>query len=202
MDVRNTFTYHFFVALGSLLAVIVLVGLGIELNRAVPAVAFLLLFLTLSIGPVMRLWRPVAEVLPWNLPWSWRGELGIWFVIVSIIHALLILKGAQWDVWGYLAEIRLANLIALVALFWALILVATSFGKIIKFIGVSSWRWLHSFSYVVFYLIGFHVFNHAFLRPGRPADWLHWTYLFMMLVIVFLQFAAFFKTVMINRKKN
>ena len=200
MDSRNTISYHIIIALGSFVLLIFLGLLGIEPNRAVPAIAFFLLFLTLIIGPIMRFWQPIVNVLPWNLPWSWRGELGIWFVIMSIAHMLFIFKGAHWDVLGYLSEMRLSNLVAFVALFWALILTVTSFGSVIKFIGVSSWRWLHSFAYVVFYLIGAHVINHAFLRPGRPSDWLHWTYLAMMLVIVFLQLTAFLITVKEYRK--
>lgn len=200
MDVRNNFIYHFIVATGSFALILVLRLSGIELNRTVAAAAFTLLFLTLAIGPIMRIWKPGAKVLPWNLPWSWRGELGIWFTIISISHMLLIFKGAQWDIAGYFTGIRLGNLLAFVALFWALILAATSLGPVIRFIGVSSWRWLHSFAYVIFYLVGMHVVNHAFLRPGRPSDWLHWTYLVMMLSIVFLQFAAWVVTIKDDRK--
>lgn len=200
MDVRNNFTYHFIVATGSFALILILRLSGIELNRAVAAAAFTLLFLTLAIGPITRIWKPGVKVLPWNLPWSWRGELGIWFTIISISHMLFIFKGAQWDIAGYFTGIRLGNLLAFVALFWALILAATSFSPVIRFIGVSSWRWLHSFAYVIFYLVGMHVMNHAFLRPGRPSDWLHWIYLVMMLLIVFLQFAAWAVTVKANRK--
>ena len=202
MDFRNTFIYHLIVALMSLLLVILIWSTGIDINRAVAGVAFFLLFLTLIVGPVMRLWRPALEALPWNLPWSWRGELGIWFMIVSVAHILLVLSGRQWDVAGYMAGMRLSDLVAFAAVFWALILTVTSFGRIIKFLGVSSWRWLHSFAYVVFYLIGAHVINHAFLRANRPEDWLHWSYLVIILIVIVLQFTAFTKTVINYRKSN
>lgn len=200
MDFRNTFLYHLAVAAMSFLLASVLYWLGIEFNRIIAAVAFTLLFLTLIIGPVMKLWRPALEALPWNLPWSWRGELGIWFTIVSMAHVLLILRGRQWDVAGYMAGMRLSDLVALVAVFLALILTVTSFGRVIKFLGITSWRWLHSFAYVIFYLVSAHVINHAFLRPGRPADWLHWLYLIMILIVIALQFGAFAKTVINYRK--
>ncbi|MFH1423555.1 MAG: hypothetical protein ABIG29_01175 [Candidatus Nealsonbacteria bacterium] len=200
MDFHNTFLYHFVVALMSLLLGFVFYLAGIELGRAIAGVAFTLLFLTLIIGPVMRLWRPVLEVLPWQLPWSWRGELGIWFTIVSIIHVLYVFSGRQWDVIGYLTGMRLADLVAFVAIFLALILTVTSIGGVIKFLGVASWRWLHSFTYVVFYLVGAHVINHAFLRSDRPEDWLHWLYLVMILIVIILQFSAFVKTVAQYRK--
>jgi len=200
MDLRNKLSYHFIVASISLLLGFGFYSSGIELGRAIAGVAFILLFLTLIIGPLMRLWKPVLEVLPWQLPWSWRGELGIWFTIVSIIHMLFIFYGKQWDVMGYLVGMRLSDLVALAALFLALILTATSFGSVIKFLGVASWKWLHSLAYVIFYLISAHVINHAFLRPDRPEDWLHWVYLIMILIVIALQFSAFVKGVADYRK--
>ncbi len=200
MDIRNTFSYHLVVALTSLLLVLVLYSSGINLIRGTAGVAFFLLFLTLIIGPIMRLWKPALEVLPWNLPWSWRGELGIWFTIVSIVHMLLVFYAKNWDITGYIAEMRLSDLVALVAIFLALILTATSLGGVIKFLGVASWRWLHNFTYVVFYLVGAHAVNHAFLRPGRPEDWLHWMYLVMIVIVIALQASAFLKTVIDYRK--
>jgi len=200
MDFRNTFLYHLIVALASILLAFIFYRLGIELNRAVAGVAFILLLLTLIIGPIMRIWRPTMEALPWNLPWSWRGELGIWFMVLSIGHVALVLRDRQWDITGYLQGMRLADMVGLAALFIALVLTVTSFGKIIKYLGVASWRWLHSFTYVVFYLVGAHVINHAFLRPDRPEDWLHWLYPTLMIVVIILQVSAFWKTVMDYQK--
>lgn len=200
MDLRNKLSYHFIVALMSFLIGFAFYRSGIELGRAIAGVAFTLLFLTLIIGPAMRLWKPALEVLPWQLPWSWRGELGIWFTIVSIIHMLFVFQSRQWDVTGYIVNMRLADLLAFTGLFLALILAITSFGGIIKFLGVMSWRWLHSFTYVVFYLIGAHVINHAFFRANRPEDWLHWSYLVMILIVIVLQLSAFIKGVADYRK--
>ena len=136
------------------------------------------------------------KVLPWNLPWSWRGELGIWFTLLSAVHVFLIFDGRQWETNFYLSDI-----IGLVALFLAFILAATSLNKVIRFLGVESWRWLHTLAYVVFYLVGFHTINHAFLRQGRPEDWLHWMYPVMMVIVVLLQASAFIKTVIYQRRK-
>jgi len=204
MDFRNTFSYHLIVALMSLLLIFVLFSSGINLNRSTAAVAFFLLFLTLIIGPIMRLWRPAPEALHWNLPWSWRGELGIWFTVVSTVHMCLhmclVFSRRQWDILGYMAGMRLSDLVALIAIFLAFILTITSFRKVINFLGIASWGWLHSFSYVIFYLIGAHVINHAFLRSGRPEDWLHWSYLIMVIIVIILQVTAFGKTVINYRK--
>lgn len=196
IDENNKLLNHIVVALTSSLLIYVLWSSGIDINRSIAGVSFFLLFLTLIIGPIMQLWRPLLKVLPWDLPWSWRGELGIWFTLLAAVHVFLILDDRQWEMNFYLSDI-----IGLVALFLAFILVATSFGKVIKFLGVESWRWLHSLAYVVFYLVGFHVINHAFLRPGRPEDWLHWMYPVMMVIIILLQTSAFVKTVIYQRKK-
>lgn len=200
MDFRNTFLYHLIIALMSLLLVLALLSSGINLNRATAGTAFFLLFLTLIIGPIMRLWKPNSKALPLNLPWSWRGELGIWFTIVSIVHISFVLSSKQWDVVNYIIKMRLSDLVALVAIFFAIILTITSFGRVIKFLGMASWRWLHSFAYVIFYLVGAHVINHAFLRSGHPEDWLHWSYLVMILIVIALQASAFGKTVIDYRK--
>lgn len=200
MDFRNTFLYHLAVASLSVLLIFVFYNLGINLIRATAGVAFILLFLTLIIGPAMRLWRPALEALPWNLPWSWRGELGIWFTIISISHILLVLNRKQWDIMGHLTSMRVSDLLGWIAIILAIILAITSFSKIIKFIGMSSWRWLHGFAYVIFYLVGAHVINNAFLRAGRPEDWLHWSYLVMIIIIIILQIIAFLKTVINYRK--
>jgi len=201
MDFRNTPLYHSIVAVISVLLVLILYFAGIDFGRAVAGMAFFLLFLTLIIGPVMRLWRPSLEALPWNLPWSWRGELGIWFTIFSVFHVLLIFDSSHWDIAGYLAGMRLSDLAALVAIFWSLVLTVASFTRVIKFLGISAWRWLHSFAYVIFYLVGAHVINHAFLRADRPSDWLHWMYLLMIIIVIILQTVAFIKTV-VNYRRN
>ncbi|HBP01078.1 MAG: hypothetical protein UY41_C0001G0018 [Candidatus Moranbacteria bacterium GW2011_GWE1_49_15] len=195
MDFSNRFRNHLVVAILSAALICIFGFSGAGLNRSVAAASFTLLFLVLIIGPIMKLWRPIVDHLPWEMPWSWRGELGIWFFLLSLVHAGLVIYDRQG-----LGTLRLADYIGLVALFWALVLTATSFGGVIKFIGVKSWKWLHSFAYVLFYLVGFHTINHAFLRTGRPDSWIHWSYLVMIALVIVLQAAAFSKEVAAYRK--
>lgn len=132
-------------------------------------------------------------MLPWGLPWSWRGELGIWFTLLSIIHGILEMQEKEWSV----AAIDIGGFISLIVLFWALILAATSFSKAIKFLGIDQWKWLHSFAYVIFYLVVVHIIYYTWLHPTGhtgPA-WLSWMYLTMIIIVVVLQFAAFIRTV-------
>ena len=108
MDARNTLRQHLIVGVFSLgLVAILRFLLDNSWTVSFARVSFILLFLILIIGPVMRLKRPAQISSPLFAPWSWRGELGIWFMIVSIIHASLVFAGRQWDVIGYMGDMRL-----------------------------------------------------------------------------------------------
>ncbi|MBI2038622.1 MAG: hypothetical protein HYT19_01730 [Candidatus Nealsonbacteria bacterium] len=168
---------------------------GINLHDSIARVAFILLFLVLIIGPIMQLWRPRLSVLPFDLPWSWRGELGIWFTILSIVHLFLVYYEQEWQI-----RLTLASLLLWVVLFWALILTATSSSRVIKFLSVESWRWLHSHAYVIFYLASIHIIDHAFLGHHSSGDWFSWIYLIMIVTVMVLQFSAFIKNVVYYRK--
>ncbi len=205
MDTKNTLLQHFIVAVFTLgLAFVFNHFLGIRWSTSFARVSFILLFLTLLIGPVMKLRKPQAVSSPLKLPWSWRSELGIWFTIASLIHVYFVMGGRpQWDLMKALGGgiggggYGLANLIGLVGLVWALVLTATSFGKVIKWLGVESWRWLHSFTYVIFYLVTAHALYFQFFSTyGGGPDGFGYMYLAMFAVITILQLAAFAKIVL------
>lgn len=179
--------------------------------------AFLIWFVAL-IGPAIRLWAPLVRII------SWRRESGIWFAVVTLVHFYLVWDGwARWDVrellgYQYVAELDaylrfepgfgLANLMGLMALLFALILAATSFDRAVSFLGPSSWKWLHSFTYVIFYVVALHSLYFAFMHytpaPHRvlmglpteyPENVLRFLYLGMLLSVFVAQVAAFVKTV-------
>lgn len=190
-----------------------------RLWRAVGDSAFILLFLTLIVGPLSRLWKPGLRVL------TWRRELGIWFAVTALIHAILILNG--WMMWNTLrffgyefipqaerfvrleSGFGLANSMGLIALFLALILAATSSDKAVSYLGIASWKWLHYTAYIIFYLVGLHVlyfmfihFTVSFHRPVPPPNWFRFPSLILILTVLLLQTAAFVKTVMQQKRKN
>ncbi len=209
MDARNTFVQHFLVGVFSLaLAFSFNYFLDIRWSTSFARVSYILLFLTLLIGPVMKLWKPKAVSTPLKLPWSWRSELGIWFTIVSAIHFYFVMGGRpQWNLLKALGGgvggegYGFSNLLGIVALVWALVLTATSFGKVIKWLGVESWRWLHSFTYVIFYLITAHaIYFQIFSTYGGGPDFFGYMYVAMFFVIVTLQLAAFAKTVLEQKR--
>lgn len=109
----------------------------------------------------------------------------------------------------------LANLLGFVALTFALALAATSFDKAVNWLGIQSWKWLHGFAYVVFYLGAIHVVYFAFihytpsltramqgLQTNYPDNPLKYYYLFMLLSVLVVQILAFIQTVRRNRNTS
>lgn len=173
---------------------------------------FALLYFTAVIGPAAVVWSPLMSVV------TWRRETGVWFVVMGLVHGYLVWDGwARWDVarllgFRYAPELDiylraepgfgLANLMGILALGLGLSLAATSFDKAVGFLGISSWKWLHTFTYVIFYVAVLHAIYFAFIhytpspeRPGTvyPANPLRFVYVGALLSVALAQAAAFFK---------
>ena len=183
-----------------------------RLWKAVGDSAFVLLLVTLALGPAARLARPVARLLPW------RRQVGIWFALMAALHGVLVVHGwARWSLRRFLGyevvpqlgrEVRLepgfglANLVGVTALAFALVLAATSSDRALRRLGVAAWRWLHHSALFVFYLsllhAGYFLFLHytqSFHKQVPPADWFRFPFVALGSAVVLLQAAAFFKTV-------
>lgn len=183
-----------------------------RLWKAVGDSSLVLLVLTLAVGPLSRLAKPVGALLPW------RRETGVWFALTAALHTVLIVDGwARWSVSRFLGYefvpqlgraarmepgFGLANVLGAVALLWALVLAATSSDAALRRLGPRGWKWLHNASYVVFYLVALHVgyflFLHytvSFHRQPPPPDWFRLPFLAMSLLVIALQLAAFVRTV-------
>lgn len=182
-----------------------------RLWKAVGDASLVLLLATMALGPLARLWRAAGRLLPL------RRETGIWFGLLAVLHTVLILDGwARWSVqrfFGYefipqlgrVARIEpgfgLANLVGLVAVAWALVLVATSSDRALRRLGPGAWKWLHNGSYVVFWLVvlhtGYFLFLHytaSFHKQVPPPDWFRFPFLVAAGAVVALQLAAFAAT--------
>ncbi|PIS06389.1 MAG: hypothetical protein COT80_00390 [Candidatus Buchananbacteria bacterium CG10_big_fil_rev_8_21_14_0_10_33_19] len=196
MDMKNTPGQH--LAVGAFaLALVFGMNFFLEVpwSTALGRTSFVLLFLVLIIGPITRFSKPTESGSPFLLPWSWRGELGIWFTLTGLAHFIVILLDTPLNslikIGG--SGFSLANLLGLVALFWGVILMITSFNKVIKFLGIMSWRWLHSLTYVIFYLISAHyMYFQYFSTYGKVGpDWFGYVATTMTLLVIILQFTAF-----------
>ena len=190
-----------------------------RLWRAVGDAAVVLLLASLAIGPAARLSASAGRLVPW------RRQVGVWAAVLAGVHSLLVLDGwAQWSVRRFLGyemieqlgrEARmepgfgLANLIGLVALAWLLVLLATSSDRALRFLGPAAWKWVHHGSYVVFYLVMLHstyfLFLHytvSFHRAPAPENWFRWPLLLAGLLVLGLQWAAFWRTMRRRREKS
>ncbi len=228
-DTKTVFIRHFAVAsIGAALVYLVWQLNGtwspdMRLWKAFGGGSLFLLWFAVFIGPASVIFPPLTKVL------SFRREAGIWFFLISAVHVYLILDGwVRWSVWQFFgyqfvpqldiymrAEpgFGLANLIGAFAIFFALLLAATSSDKMVNLLGVSSWKWLHMFAYVVFYLVVLHVLYYAFIHfspsllramQGAPYNYppnpLKYYYLVAFLSVFVAQVWAFLKTV--KKHKN
>jgi methionine sulfoxide reductase heme-binding subunit len=189
-----------------------------RLWRAVGDSSWVLLCISLLMGPLARVWKPVARLV------TWRREIGIWFGVLTLAHAFLILNGwVRWDSMRFLGYefipelgrltrlepgFGLSNALGLFALNWALLLTATSSTWAIKRLGNSAWKWLHSGAYIIFYLVTLHVFYFLFMHytvsfhrsvPPNP-NWLGTPFILLTLSVPILQAIAFIKTV--SQRRN
>ncbi len=211
------------------LVVLILTGLGIyvflesrpnwsamhQWNRAVGDTGFVLIALSMAIGPLARL---IPATRPTVL---WRRELGIYGVLLALIHTAIILVGwVDWDLlrlFGY--EIHpvsgnyvmvqhgfsLANIIGTVGLLYCLILAMASNDFSQRLLGGAIWKFVQQGAYVLWMLIVVHTayflfihFLHFHTEPRDP-NWAQLPFLTLVSVVALLQFAAFIKTWKIRR---
>ena len=228
-DTRTVFLRYLLVGIVTGLLVAVVWSLNatwtpdMRLWKALGGAAFFLVWFALVVGPAAAIWKSLDRVR------SLRREAGVWFFVVALVHAYLILDGwVRWGVWEFFgyefipeldtylrveAGFGLANLIGLIALAFSLALAATSFDRAVSFLGASSWKWLHTFAYVVLYLAAVHVVYFAFIHftpslqrvvMGQPTAYpdnpLRYVYLAALLSVFIAQTWAFLKTV--RRQRN
>ncbi|MDP3883300.1 MAG: hypothetical protein Q8Q48_04605 [Candidatus Staskawiczbacteria bacterium] len=202
LDAKNTPVKHFAVFLFALAMVLAFrFLLNTSWSTSFGRASFFLLFLILIIGPVVKIRKPSVNPSPMSAPWTWRGELGIWFAIASLAHFIIILIDRPFSSLiriggsGY----SLTNLLGLVALIWTLALAAASFRKIIIFLGIDSWKWLNTSTYVIFYLVSFHfIYFQFFSTHGAGPDWFGYSALLAAILVIILQLSAF--TAVLRRK--
>lgn len=184
-----------------------------RLWKAVGDAAYVLLLATLVVGPLARLATPARSWL------RWRRQLGIWFALTALLHAVLILNG--WARWGlrrllgyeYIPqldrEVRLepgfglANLIGATALVLGLILAATSSDRALRRLGRPAWTWLHRLAQTVLVLSLLHgsyfLFIHyteSFHKVPPGLDWFRVPFLLSGLAVIGLEVLAFRQTML------
>lgn len=179
-------------------------------NRAAGDMSLVMVALAMGIGPIARLWKNFRKFLPW------RRELGIYGVLLAIIHVAIILVGwIEWDLvklFGY--EIHpvtgkyvmlqhgfgLSNAIGIVALVYAITLALTSNDWSQKKLGSFIWKFLQQGAYVYWALITVHTAYFLYLhfqdfhRRVPDPNWAQLPFAILVLLVVSLQISAFVKT--------
>ena len=185
-------------------------------NRAFGDASLVLIALAMAIGPTARFFRSTRIFIPW------RRELGIWGVVLALVHTAIILDG--WVAWDFLRlfgfELHpaldryvmllhgfgFANVIGIAALVYGAALAMTSNNASQRFLGGTVWKFLQQSSYILWALIVLHTFYFLFLhfldfhRPIPGPNWFQWPFVAVVIVILALQSAASWVTWRTNRR--
>ena len=189
-----------------------------RLWRAFGDAGYSLLFVTLIVGPLSKLWPRTNFLL------SWRREVGIWFAVMAVTHGLLIANGwANWDVakfFGYefvpqLGRIvrlepgfGLANTLGFVAFLWVAVLAFTSSDRAMRWLGTTSWKWIHTGSNIIFYLVAIHTsyflfmhYTESFHKDVPPQSIFVIPFVVMSITVLVLQILSYIKVVKSKNKR-
>lgn len=189
-----------------------------RLWRAFGDAGYALLFVTLIIGPMNKIWPSTTFLL------LWRREFGIWFAVLAVTHGLLIAHGwANWDVaafFGYefipqlgrIARMEpgfgLANTLGFVAFLWIVILAFTSSDRAMRWLGASPWKWIHTGSHIVFYLVAIHTsyflfihYTESFHKTVPPQSTFVIPFVLMSVTVLALQISAYIKVVRTRNRR-
>lgn len=134
-------------------------------NRAFADVSFLLLFLTLLIGPLSKINHYFHRYIPW------RRELGIWCTVTALFHVYVLFDGwFQWELIRLIIGVNqdsgrltfdpgftLANLLGLISLVYLLLLTFISNKKAIRILGKQAWDYLQQKSGTLYILTVTHI---------------------------------------------
>ena len=192
----NRAKHHAAVLIGSLVLAGVLWASGYAVSRIVAAVPWFLLFLVLIIGPVTKIWPSIMQRYGENFPLNWRSELGIWFVLWSLLHVFGVFRAFGWEITGFLVGMSAWTFGALVAVGIAIMLAITSNTKAFQFMGPKAWKWHQSHgTYVMFWLLVVHIYDQTFVGTVPTDDMLQLLYVLTTVIVVGLHGAAFLTVV-------
>lgn len=176
-------------------------------NRAFADAAYLLLCLTLMLGPLARFWKEISSSL------AWRRELGIAFTASAILHVVIYAQTYDYNFLRFFTRqdhlttflahdaFAAAMWIGLFALLYALVLTITSNNFSQRLLG-KGWKFLQQQSYTLFVLSMLHTFLLLYLviQMGfgafKPLFWI------ASFLAISLQLAGYFKTVYLASRQR
>lgn len=180
-------------------------------NRAFGDVSLMLVVLSVGIGPLSRLLRVFASLLPF------RRALGIHACLYALVHAVIILVGwvnfdlmrlfgfewhPQLETYVMLQQgFALANAIGLAALALVMLLAATSSDIAMRRLGASGWKFLQMGVLPLWWLtvahVGYFLFAHflSFHRAIPAPNPLQPWFAGLVVMVLVLRAASYFRTV-------
>ena len=186
-------------------------------NRALGDASLVMVAMSMAIGPLARLFSKAKRLM------AWRRELGIYGVLLAFAHAAIIVFGwVQLDLlrlFGFEFHPQLqryvmfqkgfglANILGIFALVYASVLALSSNNFCQRFLGASVWKYIQQGTYVLWWLIvlhtGYFLFMHFqdFDRPSPDPNWAQWPFVWLVLTISALQFAASVRTWQLKNKR-
>ncbi len=187
-------------------------------NRAFGDASVVVIALVMLIGPMSRLWRRWARLLPW------RRELGVWGFLAGLTHAGFILFGWVRLEWPRLFGFEfhpglgqyvmfdkgfgLGNVIGILALVYGLVLSLTSNDLSQRLMGMSVWKYLQQGAYILWALIVAHtayfLFMHFldFHRQTPEPNVLRWPFVILVATVLAVQTAASVRTWRLQRASS
>lgn len=193
VNTHNDPRRHLVVAIASGVMAGVLYLFDYHYQEVAAAVPYILLVLTVVIGPLQVLWPQLRRRYRGTTLNTWRSEVGIWFVIWALVHVVLVVDARGIDIlWGSPWAFG-----ATIAVVLAVVLLFTSNNRVYRFFGPKAWKWHQSHAtYLIFYMLLPHIWHRAYLIPGFPTDDpLHWFYLASILLVAALHVGGFIKVV-------
>lgn len=192
-NTHNSPRRHAIVSLASIGVAILLYGAGYGYQQIAAALPYVLLFLTVIMGPIQVIWPNLRRRFKGTTLNNWRSEIGIWFVIWALVHVALVVEARGVEIlWGSPWAFG-----ATIAMVLAVVLLFTSNHRVYQFLGPKAWKWHQSHAtYLIFYMIAPHIWHRAYLIPGFPStEPLHWMYLTMFAVVMLLHVGGFIRVV-------
>ncbi|VAW00709.1 hypothetical protein MNBD_ALPHA07-1366 [hydrothermal vent metagenome] len=186
-------------------------------NRAIGDMSVVLVAMSMAIGPLSRLFPVLRGALPF------RRELGIYGVILALVHTAIILVGwVEWDFYrlfgfqlhpsGQYVMVQhgfaLANIIGIIALLYSIVLAMSSSNWSQRLLGSSAWKFLQRGAYVLWMLIIIHTAYFLYLnfldfhRPVPEPNWAQMPFVILVGLVFILQLAAYIKTWSVRRKRD
>ncbi len=175
-------------------------------NRAFGDVSLVLVAFAMALGPMSRLWRRFTKILPY------RRELGIYAVLLALVHSIIILIGwVDVDLMRLIGfefhpgleryvmvqqGFGLANLIGVLALLYGAVLALTSNDLSLRWLGTPVWKFVQQGTYVLWWLsvlhTGYFLFMHFldFHRQTPEPNWFQWPFVGLVGVVLILQVGA------------